>query len=104
MVEYSQISEDEWQQLPDQQQKQPDLWEPLMRDLSQGKIASLSYSDAKERRKIRLGIARRATSWGFKTETRYTESHVAVRRTDRPALAPPAEPQERRARRRKEPA
>jgi hypothetical protein len=101
MVDYTLVSQDEWERLAPVQQ--PDPWEPLMADLSQGKIVSLPYTDAKDRRIKRLAIARRATTWGFRTEARYTESHLAVRRSDAPAAPPSASrPQPRRPRRRKE--
>ena len=102
MLEYTVIAEDTWDILAPT--KEPDPWEPVMRDLSQGKVISLPYADPKDRRAKRLGIARRATRWGFKTEARYTDSHLAVRRADGAEPSPSAEEQPRRSRRRKEPA
>ena len=102
MVEYTEISEDAWNQIPEQRPQQPDVWEPLLADLSQGKIVSLPYSDPKDRRSKRLSNARRAWSWGFKTEARYTDSHLAVKRTDTAAPPPPPDAQPRRQRRRQE--
>jgi hypothetical protein len=97
MVDYGVLSEDQWEQM--QPTKEPDVWEPLMIDLSQGKIVSLPYTDPKDRRAKRLGIARRATTWGFKTEARYTETQLAVRRSDTPSPPAPAQPQRTRRRR-----
>jgi hypothetical protein len=99
MVDYTVISEDTWALLAPVEE--PDVWEPLMRDLSQGKIVSLPYTDGKDRRKIRLGIARRATSWGFKTEARYTDSYLALRRVETTSPPTQIKPPQRR---RKEPA
>jgi hypothetical protein len=99
MVDYSEISEDAWDQLAPVQE--PDPWEPLMRDLSRGKIVCLPYADAKDRRAKRLSIARRAATWGFKTEARYTDAELAVRRVD--SVSPPVETRPRQ-RRRREPA
>jgi hypothetical protein len=62
----------------------------LLRDLAQGKIVCLSYTDGKDRRVKRLSIARRAATWGFKTEARYTDSELAVRRVD--SHSPPLKP------------
>jgi hypothetical protein len=98
MVEYTVIPEDEWNQIQ-VAQKKPDEWEPLLADLSQGKIVSLPYTDGKDRRRIRMSITRRAMSWGFKTEVRYTETQLAVRRSDTPS--PPVQAQPQRARRRR---
>ena len=98
MVEYNVIPEDEWNQIKVEEQK-PDKWEPLLADLSQGKIVSLPYTDGKDRRRIRMSITRRAMSWGFKTEARYTETQLAVRRADAPST--PAQAQPQRARRRR---
>jgi hypothetical protein len=95
MLDYSEISEDVWDQLAPVQE--PDPWEPLMTDLSLGKIVCLSYADARDRRAKRLSIARRAATWGFKTEARYTDSELAVRRVDR--QAPPAESKPRQRQR-----
>src|SRR2546430_2072712 len=95
MVEYSVIPEDAWNQLTTEQEKKSDAWDGLLNDLTAGKIVSLPYTDAKDRRAKRLGIARRATTRGFKTEARYTDSHMAVRRSDlvspSPAEQAPAE-------------
>ena len=97
MLEYDEISEDVWDDLAPV--KEPDPWEPVMRDLSAGKIVCLPYADPKDRRKIRMGIARRAATWGFKTEARYTDAELAVRRVD---SAPPPAQEKPRQRRRKE--
>jgi hypothetical protein len=95
MLDYSVISEDTWDLYAPA--NEPDPWEPLMNDLAAGKIVCLPYSDPKERRAKRLSIARRARSWGFSTEARYTESELAVRRVD--GHAPPAAEQPRQRRR-----
>ena len=97
MLDYTVIAEDTWELLAPV--KEPDEWEPLMRDLSEGKIACLPYADPKDRRAKRLSSARRARSWGFSTEARYTDSELAVRRVD--SHPPPAE-EKPRQRRRKE--
>lgn len=96
MLDYGEISEDVWDELAPV--KAPDPWEPLMMDLSEGKIVCLTYADAKDRRAKRLSIARRAATWGFKTEARYTDSELAVRRVD--SASPPAETRPRQRRRR----
>jgi hypothetical protein len=97
MPDYTVIGEDTWNLYAPT--KEPDPWEPLMLDLSAGKIVCLSYSNAMDRRVKRMSIASRARSWGFSTEARYTDSHLAVRRVD--GHAPPAA-EKRRQRRRKE--
>src|SRR5437870_12612790 len=96
MVDYSEMSEDEWNQLPSGKEKQPDQWEPLLADLSRGKIVSLPYADPKDRRAKRMTIARRAYGCGFKTEARYTESHMALRRSETTSPAPQEKPRQGR--------
>jgi hypothetical protein len=96
MLDYTVISEDTWELYAPV--KEPDEWEPLMRGLSEGKIACLPYTDPKDRRAKRMSIARRARSWGFHTEARYTEAELAVRRVD--SHAPPAAEKPRQRRRR----
>ena len=96
MLDYTVIAEDTWELYAPVQQ--PDPWEPLMNDLAAGKVVALRYADPKDRRAKRLSIARRARSWGFRTEARYTESELAVRRID--GQAPPASAQPRQRRRR----
>lgn len=97
MPDYTVIAEDTWELYAPVQE--PDPWEPLMHDLAAGKIVCLPYSDPSDRRVKRMSIARRARSWGFGTEARYTESELAVRRVD--SHAPPAA-EKPRQRRRKE--
>jgi hypothetical protein len=91
MLDYGEISEDVWEQLAPI--KAPDPWEPLMMDLSEGKIVCLPYTDPRDRRAKRLSIARRAATWGFKTEARYTDAELAVRRVE--SESPPAHAQQR---------
>ena len=62
-----------------------------------GKIVCLPYSDPRDRRAKRLSIARRAATWGFRTEARYTDAELAVRRVD--SQSPPAESKPRQRRR-----
>jgi hypothetical protein len=80
MLDYTVISEDTWNLYAPT--KDPDPWEPVMLDLSEGKIVCLSYTNAMDRRVKRMSIASRARSWGFRTEARYTASELAVRRVD----------------------
>jgi hypothetical protein len=94
MLEYDEISEDVWDDLAPV--KAPDPWEPLMLDLSEGKIVCLSYADPKDRRVKRMSIARRARTWGFHTEARYTDIYLAVRRVDSQEPPAPARPRQRR--------
>jgi hypothetical protein len=95
MPDYTIIAEDTWGLYAPV--KEPDPWEPLMRDLSEGKIVCLPYSDPKDRRVKRLSIALKARSRGFKTEARYTDAEMAVRRVD--GHSPPAEKKPRQRRR-----
>jgi hypothetical protein len=67
-----------------------------MRELAEGKVISLPYSDPRDRRAKRLSIARRAATWGFRTEARYTDSELAVRRVD--SQPPPAQAKPRKRR------
>ena len=95
MLDYTVVSEDTWELYAPVQE--PDPWEPLMHDLAAGKIVCLPYADPRDRRAKRLSIARRAAARGIKTEARYTDSELAVRRVD--SQAPPAEEKPRQRRR-----
>jgi hypothetical protein len=94
MLDYTVIAEDTWELYAPVQE--PDPWEPLMRDLSEGKIVCLPYADPRDRRAKRLSIARRAYNRGFKTEARYTESELAIRRVDSQSPQAEARPRQRR--------
>jgi hypothetical protein len=98
MPDYTVIAEDTWELYAPVQE--PDPWEPLMRDLSEGKIVCLPYADPRDRRAKRLSIARRAAAWGFRTEARYTDSELAVRRVD--SQSPPNEARPRQRRRKEQ--
>ena len=98
MLDYTVVSEDTWELYAPV--KEPDPWESLMMDLSAGKIVCLPYTDPRDRRAKRLSIARRAATWGFKTEARYTESELAVRRVD--SQSPPNEARPRQRRRKEQ--
>jgi hypothetical protein len=95
MLDYTVISEDTWDLYAPT--KEPDPWEPLMHDLSQGKIVCLRYTNPRERRTKRLSIALKARSRGFQTEARYTDAELAVRRVD--SSLPPVEKKPRQRRR-----
>ena len=94
MLDYTVIAEDTWELYAPVQQ--PDPWEPLMNDLAAGKIVCLPYADPRDRRAKRLSIARRAAARGIKTEARYTDSELAIRRVDGTAPQPEARPRQRR--------
>jgi hypothetical protein len=94
MLGYTVIAEDTWELYAPVQE--PDPWEPLMRDLAAGKIVCLPYADPRDRRAKRISIARRAYNLGFKTEARYTESELAIRRVDSTSPQPEARPRQRR--------
>ena len=98
MLDYTVIAEDTWELYAPVQQ--PDPWEPLMNDLAAGKVVALRYTDPKDRRVKRMSIARRARSWGFKTEARYTDTELAIRRVD--SQVPPAAEQSGQRRRREQ--
>jgi hypothetical protein len=95
MLDYTVIAEDTWDLYAPVQQ--PDPWEPVLLDLQEGKIVCLPYADPKDRRAKRLSIARRAATRGMKTEARYTDTELAVRRVD--SHAPPAAEKPRQRRR-----
>lgn len=100
MVSYDVISQDQWNSLPTGKgERKPSEWDGLLSDLAAGKIVHLAYSDMSDRRKKRLSIARRAATWGFKTEARYSESHLAIRRTDLSSPVPAEPPRPERQRR-----
>jgi hypothetical protein len=96
MLDYSVVSEDTWDLFAPVQE--PDPWEPLLQDVAAGKVVCLHYADPKDRRAKRLTIALKARRRGFKTEVRYTDSELAIRRVD--GQLPPVEEKPRQRRRR----
>ncbi len=58
MVDYSVITEEEWDALAPV--KQPDTWDQLLDELEQGRIVRLPVADEKALRGTRLTLGRRA--------------------------------------------
>jgi hypothetical protein len=96
MLDYTVISEDTWDLYAPVQQ--PDPWEPLLQDLAAGKVVCLRYADPQDRRAKRLAIALKARRRGFKTEARYTDTELAVRRVDSQCSPAAQQPRQRRRR------
>jgi hypothetical protein len=100
MVQYDVISDREWDQMPaPETAKPPSEWEPVLDDLERGKIISLQFSDAKDRRSKYMAIARRAAGRGFKTQMRHSDNTMAIRKSEEPYARPPARPRQPRQRR-----
>ena len=100
MVEYNVISDREWERMPaPEAAKPPSEWEPVLDDLEQGKIISLPFNDAKDRRSKYMTVARRAAGRGFKTQMRYADNLMAIKKSAEPYTRPPAKPRQPRQRR-----
>jgi hypothetical protein len=100
MVEYNVISDREWERMPaPEAAKPPSEWEPVLDELEQGKIISLPFNDPKDRRSKYMAVARRAAGRGFKTQMRYADNTMAIRKSEEPYTRPPAKPRQPRQRR-----
>src|SRR5436309_3340258 len=100
MVQYDVINERDWEQMPaPQAAKPPSEWEPVLDELEQGKIISLPFNDPKDRRSKYMAVARRAAGRGFKTQMRYADNTMAIRKSEEPYTRPPAKPRQPRQRR-----
>jgi hypothetical protein len=99
LVTYDVIGEQEWEDMAPTAERSASEWDRLLDDLEQGKIISMPYTDLSDRRSKRMTVARRALSRGFKTEVRYTDSIMAIRRSGDAAPSSPATPRQPRRRR-----
>ena len=99
LVTYNVIDEQEWEDMAPTAERSASEWDRLLDDLAQGKIISMPYTDLSDRRSKRMTVARRALSRGFKTEVRYTDSIMAIRRSGDTTPPSPAVPRQRRRRR-----
>ena len=86
MVDYSVITEEEWDALTPV--KQPDTWDKLLDELEQGRIVRLPVADEKALRGTRLTLGRRAAKRGFKVDIRSQDTTLAVRKREEAATPP----------------
>ena len=86
MVDYSVITEEEWDALAPV--KQPDTWDQLLDELEQGRIVRLPVADEKALRGTRLTLGRRAAKRGFKVDIRTQDTTLAVRKREEAATPP----------------
>jgi hypothetical protein len=99
MVEYKEIPEREWEKYPPPTPpRPPNQWDEVLGVLEGGKIVELAVPEEKIRG-TRIGLARSASTRGFKLEFRYQNGKLAVRRSEKPL--PPREPKERKPRAKK---
>ena len=99
MVTYNVIDEQEWEDMAPTAERSASEWDRLLDDLAQGKIISMPYTDLSDRRSKRMTVARRALSRGFKTEVRYTDSIMAIKKSEDATPSSPATPRQPRRRR-----
>ncbi len=84
MVDYREISPEDWKTLESSAKKSP--WDELLDEVSVGKIMQIDIADSKQQRGTRMSLSRRAKKRGITLEYRPTETGLAVRQnTDSPA-------------------
>lgn len=91
-VQWEEISEQEFAQLPEPTQPGPKVdheWEELLSRLDQGGTVRIPITDEKSKKGTRLSLGRRAARRGFKVSIRYGEGFMAARKSDE-ALTPKA--------------
>ena len=99
LVTYDVIGEQEWEDMAPTAERSASEWDRLLDDLEQGKIISMPYTDLSDRRSKRMTVARRALARGFKTEVRYTDALMAIRKSGEATPSAPATPRQPRRRR-----
>src|SRR5919108_3576553 len=92
LVTYDVIGEQEWEDMAPTAARSASEWDRLLDDLDQGKIISMPYTDLSDRRSKRMTVARRALARGFKTEVRYTDVMMAIRKSGEATEFAPATP------------
>ena len=99
MVEFKTIDRKEWDKFPTPQPTTPtNRWENVLVALESGGIVELQVPEDKLRG-TRIGLARSASTRGFKLVFRYDHGRLAVRRSD--TLLEPREPKARKPRAKK---
>ncbi len=84
MVDYREISPEDWQKLQASTKRSP--WDELLDAVSAGKIMQVDIADSKQQRGTRMTLSRRAKQRGITLEYRPTDTGLAVRQnTDTPA-------------------
>ncbi len=84
MVDYREISPEDWQKLEASVKRSP--WDEFLDAVSAGKIMQIDMADLKKQRGTRMTLSRRAKQRGIALEYRPTETGLAVRQnTDSPA-------------------
>jgi hypothetical protein len=79
------ISEDEWQQMPPPQpSKVSTEWDEVLGLLEQGKIVQLRVKDQKDLKGKRILLGRRASTHGFRIESRVEGDRLALKKSDKP--------------------
>lgn len=98
-VDFKKIGQKEWDKFPEPQvQKPPNRWEEVLGLLEAGEIVEIPVP-ADKLKGTRIGLARSASTRGYKLEFRYLDGRLAVRRSDEPLAV--KEPKERKPRSRK---
>jgi hypothetical protein len=99
MVDFKKIGEKDWEKYPVPQIIKPlNRWDEVLGVLEAGEIVEIPAPEEKLRG-MRIGLARSASTRGFKLDFRYTDGSLAVRRSDKEL--PVKEPKERKPRTRK---
>jgi hypothetical protein len=99
MVKFRVITEQEWEKYPEPKPKKPpNQWDEVLGVLESGKLVELPVPEGKLSG-TRIGLARSASTRGYKLEFRYENGKLLVRQSKTPL--PPRVPKERKPRAKK---
>lgn len=99
MVEYTVITETEWEKYPEPKApKPPNQWDKVLGVVNSGQIVKLTIPEEKLQG-TRSGLTRSARTRGFELLYRYENGTLVVRKSETPP--PPRVPKERKPRTRK---
>ena len=99
VVQYRIGTQEEFESFPTGKEPKPSEYDTLLDDLAKDQTVFVPYTDHKKTRGMRLAIARRAATRGFKIEVRVNEAEVAIRKSDEVYTPPPAKPRKPRKKR-----
>lgn len=81
-IQFKTVDNSKWEKLtPVTPQKPPDKYTPILDTLESGEIVAIETVDAKESKGLRISIARKASTRGFKVEYRAEGSTLYVKKS-----------------------
>ena len=85
MVEWSEVSQEEFEQHPTGKRSAKDVaWDQLLQALASGKAIKVPVSPDEDKRSLKLSLGRRAANRGIKLDVREGQGYLLVRRQKAP--------------------